>query len=156
MKKTTSALILLSMMSAAPAVMAEASSNKHVVGLFLGASNIDDETDFSYGLEYEYKFNNTWGVGPVIEKTNDAHHGDGVTVKLLSVYAHVTSSVRLGLGYGKEEIGGAHPHSEDLIRASAAYDFHFDGGFGIAPTVAIDFVDGEQAEIFGIAFTKSF
>jgi len=158
MKKTASAILLLSVMCAAPA-MAASKSNHHVVGVFLGASNIQDETDFSYGVEYEYKFNDTWGIGPVFERTADADHGRGVNVSLLSLYAHVTPSVRLGLGFGEERIGADdshHSHKEDLIRVSAAYDFHFDGGFGIAPTIAVDFVDGEQAEVFGIAFTKSF
>jgi len=157
MKKTASA-ILLSVMCAAPTIAASKSTH-HTVGVFLGGSNIQDETDFSYGLEYEYKFNDTWGLGPVFERTPDADHGLGVNVTLLSLYAHVTPSVRLGLGFGEERIGGdaSHDvHKEDLIRVSAAYDFHFDGGFGIAPTIAIDFVDGEQAEVFGIAFTKSF
>jgi len=158
MMKKIALTILLSVMCATPAVAASKSTN-HVVGGFLGASNIQDETDFSYGLEYEYKFNDTWGLGPVFERTADADHGRGVNVSLLSLYAHVTPSVRLGLGFGEERIGADdshHSHKEDLIRVSAAYDFHFDGGFGIAPTIAVDFVDGEQAEVFGIAFTKSF
>ena len=154
MKKTATAIALMSMMCAAP-VMAEATSNKHIVGLFLGTANIDNDRDFAYGLEYEYKFNDTWGLGPVFEKTTNAHGGDGVYVRLVSLYAHVTPSIRLGLGYGEESIG-EHSGSEDLIRASAAYDFHFDGGLGIAPTLALDFVDGERNEIFGIEFTKSF
>jgi hypothetical protein len=153
MKKYFLAIAVVSAL--ASPVMAASEETHHTVGVFLGASNIDDETDFSYGFEYEYKFNQTWGIGPVYEKTDDAHHGDGVEVKLISLYAHIQPAIRLGVGYGEEKVGGDHPHSEDLIRVSAAYDFHV-GGFGIAPTIALDFVDGERAEVFGIAFSKSF
>ena len=45
----------------------------HNIGLFLGQTNAD-ETDFSYGFGYEYRFNQRWGVGLTHEKTNDAHH----------------------------------------------------------------------------------
>lgn len=152
MKKITPTIAVLAMLCA-PAMAA--GDKNHIVGVFVGGSNIQDEFDASYGLEYEYKFNQTWGVGPVIEKTSDAHHGDGVTVKLVSLYGHINNTWRFGLGFGEEKVGGAHPHSEDLIRVSGAYDFHV-GGFGIAPTVAIDFVDGERAEVIGLAFTKSF
>ena len=65
--------------------------------------------------------------------------------------------------YGKEKIGSYtdhdhHRHSsqkENVARASFSYDFHI-GGFGVAPTIAFDFVDGETATVFGVAFIKAF
>ncbi|MGJ8682049.1 hypothetical protein [Paraglaciecola sp.] len=127
---------------------------KHFPGIFVGMTHAD-ETEFTYGIEYEYKFNSSWGVGAVYEKTKDAHHGDGVTVKLASLYFHPSKNVRLGAGFGEEEIGGHHPHTEDLYRVSASYDFHV-GDFGVAPTVAVDFIDGEKAYVLGVAFIKPF
>jgi hypothetical protein len=53
---------------------------------------------------------------------------------------------------------GAHFHSshkENLVRTSFSYDFHV-GEFGIAPTLAFDFVDGETATVFGIAIVKAY
>ncbi|MEZ7972532.1 MAG: hypothetical protein QMC00_04195 [Pseudomonadales bacterium] len=41
------------------------------------------------------------------------------------------------------------------MRTSLSYDFHV-GGFGIAPTLAVDFVDGETATVFGFAVVKAF
>lgn len=61
----------------------------------------------------------------------------------------------MGLGAGQEKISGAHPHTEGLYRVSASYDFHV-GSFGIAPTVAIDFIDGEAAYVLGLAFIRPF
>ena len=128
---------------------------KHIPGIFIGATNFDSETELTFGLEYEYKINSQWGVGAVYESTSEAHHGDGVTVSLVSAFYHPDSHIRLGLGLGQEEIGGYHPHTESLYRVSAGYDFHVDQ-FGIAPTLAIDVIDGEQAFVFGVAFTRPF
>lgn len=127
----------------------------HVPGIFLGATNFDSETEFTFGFEYEYKLDSEWGLGAVFERTNSAHHGDGVAVALASVYYHPNNHIRLGVGIGQERIGGAHPHEEDLYRVSAAYDFHFKD-FGIAPTLAVDFIDDEEALVFGVAITKPF
>ena len=128
---------------------------KHIPGIFVGATSFDGETEITFGIEYEYKIDSQWGVGAVYEKTTEAHHGDGVSVSLVSAFYHPNSNVRLGLGLGQESIGGYHPHTETLYRASAGYDFHVDR-FGIAPTIAVDFIDGEEAIVFGVAFTRPF
>ncbi|PAJ73979.1 hypothetical protein CJF42_13050 [Pseudoalteromonas sp. NBT06-2] len=137
--------------------LANASSTEHhhFPGIFIGATTIDSETDFSYGFEYEYKVSKLWGAGFVFEKTDDAHHGDGIDVKLASLYLHPWKELRVGVGFGKEKVGGHHSHEENLQRISVNYDFHV-AGFGIAPTIAIDFVDGENATVLGLSFIKSF
>ncbi|WJG09908.1 hypothetical protein [Aliiglaciecola sp. LCG003] len=135
--------------------VAAAGDEQHFPGVFIGMTNAENETELTYGFEYEYKFNTNWGAGAVYEKTKDAHHGDGITVSLASLYYHPTQNVRLGMGVGREKLGGDHPHSEDLYRLSASYDFHL-GDFGVAPTVAVDFIDGEEAYVLGVAFIKPF
>ncbi|NRA84657.1 MAG: hypothetical protein HRU22_13070 [Gammaproteobacteria bacterium] len=127
----------------------------HTIGVFAGATFNDGDSENSYGLEYEYKFNRDWGVGLVYEKTPDAHHDDGVTIQLASVYAHLTENWRIGLGFGQEKVGGSHSFTENLIRTSVSYDFHL-GNFGIAPSLAFDTVDGETATVVGVAFLVSF
>jgi hypothetical protein len=149
------ALSMLSLTLTTNAVQADSGNEQHYPGIFIGATNFDSEFEFTYGIEYEYKFSNQWGAGFVYEKTNDAHHGDGVNVKLASLYFHPLKYLRLGAGIGKEKVGGHHPHTENLTRISASYDFHF-AGLGIAPTLAFDFIDGETATVFGIAFIKPF
>jgi hypothetical protein len=54
-----------------------------------------------------------------------------------------------------KKIGGDHAHSEDLYRLSANYEYPI-GNFGIEPTIAVDFVDGEQAYVFGLAYVTPF
>ncbi|WP_057832626.1 hypothetical protein [Colwellia sp. TT2012] len=148
-------LSIFSLMLAVSPTYASSEDHHHFPGVFVGVTSIDGETDFSYGLEYEYKFSNFWGAGVVFEKTNDAHHGDGVEVALASAYIHPWKELRLGAGFGQEKVGGHHSHKEDLIRISVSYDFHV-AGFGVAPTLAADFVDGEMATVLGVAFIKSF
>lgn len=128
---------------------------KHLPGIFIGTTHFDSESEFTFGIEYEYKFTNEWGAGVVYERTNDAHHGDGTAVVLASLFYHPTKNIRLGVGFGEERIGGGHPHNEDLYRISSAYDFHVED-FGIAPTVAVDFIDDEEAIVIGFAITRPF
>ena len=140
---------------------------KHIPGVFVGFTNANSETEFSYGIEYEYKLSKEWGMGVVYEKTDDAHHGAGVDVALAAVYLHPWKELRLGVGFGKETVGSYDEddghghmhhhksHKEDVYRASVSYDFHV-GDFGIAPTLAFDFVGSQTATIFGIAIVRAF
>ncbi len=146
------AILLLALL--AP-ISAMAENYRHVAGAFIGATHFDSETESTLGIEYEYRFSPKWGVGAVYERSADAHHGDGVTVVLGSMFYHPDNHWRLGVGIGEEQVGGGHPHTETLFRVSGNYDFHFDN-FGIAPTVAVDFIDGETAYVAGVAFTVAF
>jgi len=127
----------------------------HLPGVFLGYTHAEHETEFTYGVEYEYKINANWGAGVLYEKTDSAHHDDGVTVKLAQAFYHTPMHIRLGIGFGEEKIGGDHPHTEDLYRVSAAYEYHI-GDFAIEPTIAVDFIDSEKAYVFGVAFVRPF
>jgi len=154
MKPITTLLMSAGLLLASNQALA-ASEAHHLPGIFVGYTNAEDETEFTYGIEYEYKINSDWGVGAIYEKTDDAHHGDGVTVKLAQVFYHTPLHIRLGLGFGEEKIGGDHPHTEDLYRVSASYEYHV-GDFAIEPTLAIDFIDSEKAYVFGLAFVRPF
>ena len=127
----------------------------HFPEIFLGVTTFDSETKFSYALEYEYKFTEQWGTGFIYERTDKAHHGDGTTLKIAALYYHPKPFFRFGLGVGKEKVGGHHPHEEDLVRVVSSYDYHFES-FSVAPTFAVDFIDGERAYIVGVGFIKPF
>jgi len=149
-------LALTCLFAAIPTMNALAANNAHhYPAIFIGTTTADSKSEFSYGFEYEYKFNKLWGAGVVYEKTDDAHHGDGVDVYLASAYLHPWKDLRIGAGFGKEKVGGHHSFTEDLARISVSYDFHF-AGIGVAPTLAVDFVDGETATVAGVAFVFAF
>ncbi|MFT5451130.1 MAG: hypothetical protein ACI9N9_000612 [Enterobacterales bacterium] len=129
-------------------------AKKHAAGIFFGILD-NSETNNVIGLEYEYKFDPKWGVGVVYEKADDYHHGDGITSTIGSLYYHPMGAWRVGLGYGTEKVGGAHPHSANLTRFGVSYDFHV-GKLGIAPSLNFDKVDGETAKVYGVAFLIAF
>jgi len=91
----------------------------------------------------------------VYEKTDEGHGGDGTTIALGAVYYSPYPGWRLGAGVGQEEVNGRHGYTETLYRLGVAYHFHI-GKFGLAPVVNVDHVDGEEAFVFGLAFTRSF
>jgi hypothetical protein len=127
---------------------------KHIVGIFRGATrDAHNDVDETGGIEYEYKFTRQFGIGAVWEKSPDAHDEEGVSVYLASLYWHPHAGWRLGLGAGEEKVHGSHGHTENLVRASIAYDFHV-GGFGIAPTFSVDLVDSESIEVLGVTVSQ--
>lgn len=128
----------------------------HHVGIFLGDSDERGGGDhFTYGLEYEYRFNQEFGAGAVYEYVDGAHDSDGVSVALAALYYHPYAGWRLGAGAGREKVHGSHGGYETLYRVGAAYDFHV-GKIGIAPDVSLDRVDGENVLVYGVAFIYSF
>lgn len=154
MKRITTLLVSTGLLLASNQTLAAAEAH-HLPGIFIGYTHAEHENEFTYGIEYEYKINAEWGVGAVYEKTDGAHHDDGVTVKLAQVYYHTPQHIRLGAGLGKEKVGGHHPHTEDLYRVSASYEYHL-GDFAIEPTVAVDFIGSKKAYVFGVAFVRPF
>lgn len=127
----------------------------HVVGLFLGGTDEDEgSTEFTFGGEYEYRFSQYFGVGGVVERTPDGHHGDGVTVALAALHLHPMGALRLTGGIGREMVDGH--EDETLYRLGAAYDFELPNSFALAPTFDIDFVDGKENFVFGVTLSRHF
>ena len=156
MNKLCKSLIPLTLFLTSFAAFAGDKEVHHLPGVFLGFTNADSETEFTYGVEYEYKFNKNWGAGVIFETTPDGHSGDGVDVRLAQVFYHPTKVIRLGAGFGEEKIKGKKPKKKDIYRLSASYDFHV-GNFGIAPTLAVDFIEGgSEAFVFGVAIIRPF
>lgn len=160
MKKLTGAALAGLLLAGSAHAGDNGKLNQHVFGLFLGVTDTDYTKEAAYGLEYEYRINKEWGIGAVWEKTPDGYddghgHTEDLSVKVISAYWH-KDLLRLGLGVGEEKVHGAHPHTEKLIRASAAYDFHLTPNLGIAPSVAIDRVDGHSVYVYGAALTYAF
>ena len=162
MKKLTLLTALFSLFIATPALAQEEAHGlkHHVIGVFIGKTKSDYSHKASLGLEYEYRFDQTWGAGAVYEKTPEAHddhhgHYDDISVALVSGYYHY-KAFRAGLGFGQEKIHGAHSYTESLIRTSFAYDFHITEHIGIAPALSLDTVDGHTAKVYGVAFNYIF
>lgn len=63
------------------------------------------------------------------------------------VYRFEGSGWRLLAGPGAER---RHGKTEFLFRAGAAYEFELGGRWALKPEVVVDFVDGEQALVYGV------
>jgi hypothetical protein len=126
-----------------------ANDHKHHVALFTGATHSHELSYGTFGLDYEYKFSDMWGVGGLYEKIQT---DPSTTVVLLQGSFHL-DDLMLTAGIGKEE---NHGHSEGIKRIGAAYHFHV-SSFSIAPSLNYDFIDdGNSAVVYGILWGVGF
>lgn len=125
----------------------------HAIGAFAGFTDPDDHpAEATWGVEYEYRPGDRFGFGVIAERTSEAHDGDGVDVAVAAVHYHV-ANFRLTAGAGREWIDGHGSHA--LQRLGIAYDIEL-GPIALAPTVNVDFVDGEEVPVYGLVLLKHF
>lgn len=128
-------------------------ASRHVVAAFVGVTDPDDApAETTLGLEYEYRLSGNWGAGLIAERTDEAHHGYGATVGVALVHYHF-DNLRVSAGFGKEWVDDH--GSEWLQRIGLAYDIEL-GPVALAPTISLDFIDGEQVPVYGLAVLKHF
>jgi len=127
---------------------------KHYPGVFVGYTDNDKGTEFTLGVEYEYKFSQHWGAGAVYE-TFDYGKDAEADLYIASVFYHPNKYWRFGLGVGREDISGPKPKEKDVVRLCAAYEYTV-GEFILAPTLAIDFVESDKAYVAGVAILYPF
>ena len=128
----------------------------HAVGGFIGGVSTGDATEASFGLEYEARLASWIGVGAVGELIPGAHHDEGASLALAAVHFHPAGGLRLTVGAGAEFIGGEHPEQEAVFRVGSAYDLPVGSWAAIAPTLNVDFVNGESNLVFGAALLIHF
>ena len=129
----------------------------HVGGLFLGATIPEEgSTEVTIGAEYEYRINEMFGVGGIVEYTPEAEDGEGAGVAVAALHVHPMERLRLTVGGGMEFVDSEEKDDEALFRIGAAYDFELGNNYAIAPTVAVDFVDGDQAVVVGATLSRHF
>lgn len=147
--------------------------HRHHLSVFLGATTADVElggeggeagteseggetsgetktqTDGSIGLDYEYRLNRAWGLVVGFEWVG----GDTRQwMAGLGAMLHPVTGLKLLAGPGVERHEG---EEEFLFRLGAMYDFGL-GSWSLTPAINVDFLDGEQAYVYGIYFGKGF
>ena len=106
---------------------------------------------FAYGLEYEYRFSKSFGLGAFIESAEGDF--DLLTYGIPIAY-HPIDAAKLFLAFGYETEAFEHEHF--LIRVGAGYDFHH-GNFSIGPQAWYDFVEtGKYLGFLGIGVGYGF
>jgi hypothetical protein len=120
----------------------------NMLGLFIGTTQEGSEEDFTLGLEYERRFNKSFGIGVFAEKVT----GDLDFWVYGVPFAYHTGRWKLYVAPGVED--GEHG-SEFLARIGGEYAFEV-GEWEISPQLNVDFVDSEEVWVFGFVIGKGF
>ena len=142
------ALLVTCLAAAAPALGADPghgdmTGHKHLA-LFLGVGEEDTASGQKHdaeavGVEYEYRLNNEWGIGAVVERLDV--HGKTNTVVVVPFSYHFGGGFRAFFGPGYEFKAVA-SKDKALARIGLGYEFHVNEHWTIAPEVLNDFIDG--------------
>lgn len=124
--------------------------HSNVLGLFGGITSEDRrEGALTFGIEYERRFNQSFGLGVVAERAT----GDlDFWVYAMPIAFH-TGPWKLYIAPGVED--SDHHGSEFPFRVGAEYAFDM-GKYELAPQVDIDFVNGEQVYVLGLVVARGF
>jgi hypothetical protein len=124
---------------------------KNSVGLFLGATIKESETEGSIGVKYERRLEERYGLGVILEYTPDLAERF-VTLPALFVHPWRQLSLTLAPGFVTED-----SDTFFALRVGGGWDFELGGGFSLAPELNYDFVSGdENALVLGITTAYSF
>ena len=129
-----------------------ADSHRHSMELFLGNTNEESEDAFTIGLGYEYRLEEHFGVGFLVEGIAGDLREWIIGVPL---FIHPYKDWRFVLAPGVQ-------HSRDtkeeelLFRVGAAYEFEV-GRLSITPAFNVDFVNNVgEVYVFGVGFGWGF
>ena len=143
--------------AAKPAHTTDSETRQHhrnMVELFIGNTYEDahDEAEngFTAGLTYERRLSDLLGVGGFYEYAGSDFEKWSIGAPL---FIHLYKGWRLTLAPGLE-------HREDddefLFRTGVAYEIELSERWALIPELNVDFVDGEQAYVFGLSFGFGF
>ena len=122
----------------------------HTLGVFLGSSTEDRREEprrgGTFGVEYEYRFSEKYGVGAVVE-----HVAGDLDVSVLAMpFAYHRGPWKM---YAAPGVEFGHGEEEPLLRLGVEYGFH-SRGFEISPQVDLDFVNGERVFVIGVVIAR--
>ncbi len=130
---------------------------RHNLGVFAGAGvekeSGHSESGFTLGLEYEFRFNQRWGLGIELE-TLTGDDTDRSEVVAMPLSFHPNEHWRLFFGPGYEFHG---KKDKFLIRTGVAYGWELKNGWSLSPKIIADFLDGgAKTYVAGIAIGRGF
>jgi len=129
---------------------AEASHHRHLVSGFVGATHEHGEDAFTFGAEYIFDVvPERIGVGGLVERAKGHLDAD---LALALVHYRPVGGLYLSGGAGIERKKG---ERETVGRIGVGYDFEF-GRWVVAPEINVDFIDREEAIVYGVAIGRKF
>jgi hypothetical protein len=122
--------------------------------LFIGYTSEDgehgSESGGSIGIVYERRLSSLFGTGGFLEFTSGDLEKWSVGIPL---FIHPYKQFRFNLTPGLER---RHGKDKFLFRTGVAYEFELPENWVIAPEFNLDFVDGQEAYVFGISVGVGF
>ncbi len=143
------ALILLCCCYCTANAQQSSTAEPHHLSVFVGGSHVEDLTEFTIGLDYEYRINYFLGVGSVIEYATE---NINATSLLFVADLHIWRGFAIQAGPGVEFRNG---ESAAVGRIGGLYEFEF-SDYTLSPQVHVDITDQENTLVFGLAFGVSF
>jgi hypothetical protein len=125
--------------------------HKNLVVGFIGYSGeTRRENGATFGIGYLRRVNKSFSVGALVERTT----GDlDFWVYALPIAFH-TGNWKLFVAPGIED--SDHHGSNFLVRVGAEYAIDIGNNWELAPQISVDFVNGEQLGVLGIAIGRGF
>ena len=134
--------------------------HRHHMALILGNTQSEESSNGpSIGVDYEYRLNQRFGIGGLVEYAGgDFEHLLLVVPLFIHPYKGWLLNVSLGTEVHKE-----HGDNEEdkrtrdwLVRTGVAYQFHVGSRYTIGPEFNVDVSDHETTISYGIAFGVGF
>jgi hypothetical protein len=130
----------------------EKEQHRFAIAGFIGGTHVNSDNELTLGLEGGFHIHDRWSIGAVIERADRDKHS---TLTLVGVGWHpIGHAFRLQLGVGKKDPSGS---TETVVRTGLAYEMEIDKGWFLKPSLALDFIDGEDNEgVFGLYIGRAF
>jgi hypothetical protein len=146
-------------------------AHNNELALFLGATDEHGhDAEFTWGADYKRRVAERWAVGVLFDYAGGELRN--YVVAPMVAYWPGLGNLQLlaapGIEYHDGRGGdaqleadpGHHDIDEDhtyfLFRLGLGYDIHLGERFGVVPNVNLDFVNGEEVWVYGLAFTYGF
>lgn len=131
---------------------------KNELALFVGATRErGEDPNTSFGIDYVRVLSTHWAVGVIFDYAGDQLRE---TVFAAAVYWRPWHRWSLIAGPGierhrrREDGGGIESYA--LFRVGVVREFELSERWRVAPTVNLDFVDGDRVWVYGVEFVRAF
>lgn len=133
-------------------------SHPNHLAVFIGATTNPEaeQTNFTLGIDYEYKVGEKTGIGVLGEAIFAEHKEIIIGIPLFYHLQKVKLFVAPGiLSTTEEDDHETEKVVKGLVRIGTSFDIDV-SGVSIAPTLSADFIDGNISLIYGIGIGKGF